>query len=78
MDYDYIDAPTTEEPYIATIVPKDTLQMKADRLLTNYRNLPKTSLALAGLAGVGVLAIIGGLWAGKNMVFPHRKPVEEV
>jgi|GEM_PF-2075375 len=67
---DYIDAPTTET------FPRDTLKMKAERLLMNYRNLPKTSLALAGLAGVGVMAIIGGLWMGKNRLFPHHETVE--
>ena len=67
---DYIDAPTTETP------SRDTLKMKAERLLENYRNLPKTSLALTGLAGVGVIAIIGGLWMGKNRLFPHHDVVE--
>ncbi|ESQ84871.1 hypothetical protein AEAC466_07385 [Asticcacaulis sp. AC466] len=73
----YFETPTTDKPSpdYATIFapPKDTLQMKADRLLTNYRNLPKTSLALAGLAGIGVLAILGGLWAGKSALF-HAMP----
>ncbi|MFT4074504.1 MAG: hypothetical protein QM647_03165 [Asticcacaulis sp.] len=71
---DYIDAPTTYAP--ATEPVKDTLRMKAERLLINYRNLPKTSLALAGLASVGVLAIIGGLWIGKNRLFPHHEAAE--
>lgn len=70
---DYINAPTTEVP-VAPV--RDTLNMKAERLLVNYRNLPKTSLALAGLAGVGVLAILCGLWVGKNKLFPHREIVE--
>lgn len=61
----------TAQPPFASAPYKDTLSMKADRLLTNYRNLPKTSLALAGLAGIGVLAIIGGLWMGKARLFPH-------
>ncbi len=69
---DYIDTPTTFTP--APV--RDTLNMKAERLLMNYRNLPKTSLALAGLAGVGVLAILGGLWVGKNKLFPHHDVIE--
>jgi len=77
MDYieDYIEAPTTEVP-----VPlvKDTLSMRAERLLINYRNFPRTSLVLAGLASVGVAAIIGGLLYGKSRLFPHHKVAEEV
>jgi hypothetical protein len=69
---DYIDAPTT---YAAPPV-KDTLSMKAERLLINYRNLPKTSLALAGLAGVGVLAIVGGLLMSKKRLFPQKKDAD--
>ena len=72
---DYIDAPTTDAPAAEL---KDTLDMKAERLLINYRNLPRTSLALAGLAGVGVLAIIGGILFGKSKLFPHHRVVEEV
>lgn len=75
MIMDYIDAPTTAAPYAPV---KDTLSMKAERLLINYRNLPKTSLTLAGLAGIGVVAILGGLWVSKNRLFPHHKEVEEV
>ncbi|CAL4866409.1 hypothetical protein MMA231_00649 [Asticcacaulis sp. MM231] len=71
---DYIDAPTTAAPYAPLV--KDTLSMKAERLLINYRNMPKTSLTLAGLAGIGVLAILGGIWAGKNRLFPHPKESE--
>lgn len=70
---DYIDAPTTELPVTPV---KDTLNMKAERLLENYRNLPKTSLTLAGLAGIGVVAILGGLWMGKNRLFPHHEAIE--
>ncbi len=70
---DYINAPTTET--LVTPV-RDTLNMKAERLLMNYRNLPKTSLALAGLAGVGVMAILGGLWLGKHKLFPHHEAIE--
>ena len=67
---DYINAPTTEVPVTRV---KDTLSMKAERLLMNYRNLPKTSLTLAGLAGIGVVAILGGLWMGKRKLFPHHE-----
>ena len=70
---DYIDVPNTYAAVPAkSMLTKDTLSMKAERLLENYRNLPKTSLALAGLAGVGVLAILGGLWMGKNKLVPHH------
>ena len=70
---DYINAPTTE---VTRVPVKDTLNMKAERLLINYRNLPKTSLALAGLTGIGVLAILGGLWEGKNKLCPHHEAIE--
>ena len=69
---DYTDAPTTYAP--APV--KDTLSMKAERLLMNYRNLPKTSLTLAGLAGIGVVAILGGLWMGKRKLFPHHETAD--
>ncbi len=71
---DYIDTPTTFAPVSA----RDTLSMKAERLLENYRNLPKTSLTLAGLAGIGVVAILGGLWMGKNKLFPRHHDVVEI
>ncbi|HTN42063.1 MAG TPA: hypothetical protein VLZ84_12975 [Asticcacaulis sp.] len=70
---DYINAPTTEVPVTRV---KDTLSMKAERLLMNYRNLPKTSLTLAGLAGIGVVAILGGLWMGKRKLFPRHETAD--
>jgi hypothetical protein len=70
---DYIEAPTKFSP--ASL--RDTLSMKAEHLLISYRNLPKTSLALAGLAGIGVLAIVSGLWMGKNRLFPPHLEITD-